>query len=394
MLKTIFLLFIALSFVDIAFAQKRFNLTVKLDSTINPEKIHYQYNDGENLTLLPDTFGDKRTIVLERDYYSQMAIITISYIDSTKKSYATDFFLNDKPAVIVLHFKANDNNELGYTQFKNAVPIYDSTANKSWGKLQKFMIDTVMAKENMALDLFLKQNNGFGNNDSVRRVFNRFYKRHMNRAMLYLKRYPEDYFSFWYFIDQVAQPNGILKQDTAYLKEQLAFFKAVFPVRYTGSVEGKELIKAFATAINPPPPALKLNEDVPPFSITTIDGKKISLNDLKGKYVLLDFWATWCQPCLAKIPFVKEIRKNYPADKLVIIGISSDIDSKKLNAFVKQKEMNWLHFYDLHSVLGKLYGIDGIPLLVLINKEGKMIYQSDANRNDEQNLPKVLNSLN
>lgn len=333
MKPNLFLTITFFTFPFVSYAQKSFNVTIKLDSSINPQNVRYQYYDGKNTTFVPDTFSNKRVIVLKDKFYSPFTSINISYTDSAKAFFDNDFFINDMPATISFYSKPNKGNKLVYTSIKNAVPIYDTAANKTWAKMVVFMTDTTVTKQNEAFDLFLTQHSGFIKNDSLTRVFNTFYKARLNRSMLFLKQYPDDYFSFWYFIQQVAQLSGALSRDTAYLKEQLAYLKTVFPAKYTDSIAGKALIKAYEAKIQPS--VLKLNEAVPPFTITTIEGKKISLNQLKGKYVLLDFWATWCPPCLADMPFIKEIRKKYPLEKLVIIGVSLDHDSKKLEAFVK-----------------------------------------------------------
>lgn len=391
MLKIIFISSICLFFINTAYAQKSFTVTIKLDSSINPKKVHYEYYDGKSTVFLPDTFGDKRVVVLKSEYYSPLASFTINYTAPVNTSYPDTFFLNEKPAIINFYFKANSGNKLGYTFIQNTAPVYDTTTNKTWKKLNAFMIDTAMTRENKAFNYFMEHNPGFGRNESLRQIFNGFYKRHLNRVMLFLKKYPDDYFSFWYFRQQVAQSTGVLKKDTAYLKEQLAYLKSVFPTKYTESAEGKELIRTFEEAIKP---SLKLNETAPPFTITAIDGKKISLDDFKGEYVLLDFWATWCPPCVAEIPFVKQLRKKYSRDKLEIIGISEDLDLKKLNAFVKKEAMNWPHFYDRYKEITQLYGINAYPALILIDKEGKIIYKSDYVKNDKDVLPKVLEGLN
>ncbi|MGZ3753878.1 MAG: peroxiredoxin family protein [Mucilaginibacter sp.] len=331
-------------------------------------------------------------IVLKNKYYSPLASFTINYTDLINTSYRNAFFLNEKPAVINVYFKANNKNELNYSSIENASPIYDITVNKVWQGLTAFMIDTAMGKENKAFNEFLEQNkNRLGSNDSLKRIFNNFYKTRLNRIMLFLKKYPNDYFSFWYFRQQVAQPTSVLKKDTAYLKEQLAYLKSVFPAKYTESIEGKELIRTFEDATKP---SLKLNEMAPPFTITTIDGKKISLSELKGKSILLDFWATWCAPCVAEIPFVKQLRKNFSSDKLEIIGISEDLDLKKLIAFVKKEQMTWPNYHDRYKEITQLYGIEVYPTLILINIEGKVIYKSNHVKNDEDELPKALKALN
>jgi len=390
MLRFIFLFAITVFFINMAAAQKSFDITIRLDSSINPQKIKYQYYNGKSIIFLPDTFGNQRVVRFKQEYYSPLASFTIYYTDSNQNPYNNDFFISNKPAVISFYFKPNNENKLYYSAIVNASPIFDTVANKILGKLNAFMTGTAMTKENAAFDLFLKQNPNFNKNDSLKRVFNKFYKSHLNRAMLFLKKYPDDYFSFWYFIRQVAQVNQVLGKDTAYLKEQLAYLKSVFPAKYTESVEGKALIETYEAIIYP----LRLNKTAPLFTVTAIDGERINLSEFSGKYVLLDFWATWCPPCMAEIPFIKEVRKNNPTDKLVIIGISQDVNLKQLTATVKNKAMNWLQFYDKDTKISHLYGLNEYPTLILLNKDGKVIYKSDHKTADSEALPKLLNAIN
>lgn len=386
MSKSISLFFVFIFFTTLLFAQKRFDITIRLDSSINPQSVHYQYYNGKNLTFVPDTFGNVRTVNLKGEYFSPLVSVNISYSDPSKTYYGNDFFINDKPALINLYFKPNKENMLNYRTAANAYRIYDTTSNEVWRKLKSFTMN-----ESDSLVLFFDRNKkGFQGNDSLTRVFNRIYKGMHQRAMLFLKDYPDDYFSFWYFYQQVAKPSfDYFKNDTAYLKSQLAYVKSVFPPKFTESIEGKEIIKTYEAIINP----LKINENVPAFSVTTLDGKKISLSVFKGKYVLLDFWATWCAPCMAELPFIKEIRKSNDPDKFVIIGISQDRDIRKLIATVKKESMDWLHFHDLNGEISRLYGVGRFPTLILLNKDGKMIYESDLETEDKDALPKVLARL-
>jgi cytochrome c biogenesis protein CcmG, thiol:disulfide interchange protein DsbE len=78
----------------------------------------------------------------------------------------------------------------------------------------------------------------------------------------------------------------------------------------------------------------------PDFSVTTLDGQTIQLSELKGKRVVLDFWATWCPPCVMEIPHFIKLRAENPADELVLVGISSE-DENTLKAFVKKKGINY-----------------------------------------------------
>lgn len=78
----------------------------------------------------------------------------------------------------------------------------------------------------------------------------------------------------------------------------------------------------------------------PDFAVTTLDGQTIRLSELKGKRVVLDFWATWCPPCVMEIPHFIKLRDENSADELVLVGISSE-DENTLKSFVKKKGINY-----------------------------------------------------
>ncbi|MBV8255165.1 MAG: TlpA family protein disulfide reductase [Chitinophaga sp.] len=131
-------------------------------------------------------------------------------------------------------------------------------------------------------------------------------------------------------------------------------------------------------------------QQAPNFSATDLNGQKVELNAFKGKYVLLDFWATWCPPCMAKIPFLKDIRKKYPVDKLEIISVSLDHTKAQCQRTVHSKGMNWIHIYDRQNI-PSAYGISYIPTLFLIDPKGKIIYNNDVNTESE--LLRILDQI-
>ena len=140
---------------------------------------------------------------------------------------------------------------------------------------------------------------------------------------------------------------------------------------------------AVAVAYTPPKPpvyfdpALKVGME--PFSLTGNDlaGKAVSLSEYKGKVLLLDFWATWCGPCVAELPNVQEAYKKYHEKGFEIVGISLDraTDKAKLETFIHEKGMPWRQIYDgkyWQSVNAVKYGVRAIPFTLLIGKSGKI----------------------
>jgi thiol-disulfide isomerase/thioredoxin len=110
----------------------------------------------------------------------------------------------------------------------------------------------------------------------------------------------------------------------------------------------------------------------PGFSVKSISGDELSLEALKGKVVLLDFWATWCGPCRAEMPAVKEIWKKYKGNQFVIVGISQDHDRGALDRYLKEEGITWPQIYEasLQGRISRSYGVRAIPHTVLIDQEG------------------------
>jgi thiol-disulfide isomerase/thioredoxin len=107
------------------------------------------------------------------------------------------------------------------------------------------------------------------------------------------------------------------------------------------------------------------------------DGAKFDLADLKGKVVLVDFWATWCGPCIAEIPNMKKMYKKYHDQGFEIVGLSIDEDRDALQEFLEDRQLPWTILHDKENE-GQHpatvdYGVFGIPCMILVGKDGKVI---------------------
>ena len=114
----------------------------------------------------------------------------------------------------------------------------------------------------------------------------------------------------------------------------------------------------------------------PGFQETDVDGKPLSVASEKGKVVLIDFWATWCGPCVQELPNVLKAYGQYHAKGFDIIGVSLDQDKAKLASFTKEKQMTWPQYCDgkgWESKLATTYGITSIPATYLLGRDGKII---------------------
>lgn len=119
-------------------------------------------------------------------------------------------------------------------------------------------------------------------------------------------------------------------------------------------------------------PELARASMAPPFTVTSLDGKRISLDDLQGKVVLLDFWATWCGPCREALPHVREIAKKFEGQPLIVLSVSVDTDEAKWKEFVVKNEMIWPQYFDrgFTGPIAKSFGVQAIPHTFTIDADG------------------------
>ena len=109
------------------------------------------------------------------------------------------------------------------------------------------------------------------------------------------------------------------------------------------------------------------------FNMKDLDDNDLSLEQYRGKVVLLDFWAVWCGPCIAEMPNVKQVYEKYKDENFQIIGISLDESRDALVGYLEKEGITWPQFFDgngWRNQVAGMYGINAIPHTYLIDGEG------------------------
>lgn len=122
--------------------------------------------------------------------------------------------------------------------------------------------------------------------------------------------------------------------------------------------------------------SVQIGQPAPQFTINGVDGKPIKLSDFKGKYVMLDFWASWCMPCRKENPNVVKAYHTYKDKNFTILGISLDKDPVAWKGAIAADQLTWAHASDLkdfESPTAVLYAIEAIPSSFVIDPSGKIV---------------------
>ncbi|HQR92284.1 MAG: hypothetical protein B7Y15_06985 [Bacteroidetes bacterium 24-39-8] len=144
------------------------------------------------------------------------------------------------------------------------------------------------------------------------------------------------------------------------------------------------------------PPAANdplINKQAPEISLPDVNGKMISLSSFKGKYVLVDFWASWCGPCRAENPKLVAVYQKYKDKNFTILGVSLDEEKEYWLQAIKADQLTWTHISELKKWESKVvsdYGFDGIPYSVLIDPSGKVIATKLRSAELDQQLAQIF----
>ncbi len=114
----------------------------------------------------------------------------------------------------------------------------------------------------------------------------------------------------------------------------------------------------------------RVGQRAPDFELKNLDGQTISLEDLRGKAVLLNFWATWCGPCRGEMPYLEEIYQEWSDEKLLLLAINIGESSSQAKDFLQSNNLSLPVLLDIRQAVAEQYNITAIPTTFFIDKDG------------------------
>jgi thiol-disulfide isomerase/thioredoxin len=266
-------------------------------------------------------------------------------------------------------------NEYYFIDEKSSVNIisYEKMGGDKLGSYIKGRLD-------IAFNFYFKNKNKFGVDAALLREGFALFDTVTLKTFEFIRLHPDLYISFWTLLTDITQTSKhIIPPDTL-----MRFYNTALPNKYKQTEAGKYLGSVIQNKL-----AIISSQKFPDFSTTDINKNKIELSKLKGKYVLIQLWASWCAPCVKEMPDLKIINDGYKNSDFALISFSIDQDSSAFKKAIDKYSMNWTQVLgdaNLCSLLGDL----AVPQLYLIDKDGRTIYNRSSAKDPDMVLLKKM----
>lgn len=296
---------------------------------------------------------------------------------SINDEYSADFFLENAAIEIELDVaNTNENKQLTpiirgsgmYDQILKQNAIRDSIFNDPKYDRLKEVPDAYRAAKT--------------NNDTIKMEEYKTIMYSPNFQNLSKERTNEMRNAIFYFVEQnpssPVAPNvmGFQYTEGRMTKDELKKYHAIFEGDAKKTAFYQFYDKVYDEVFN----KFGVGAKVPDFTLTTVDGEQLTLSEVKGKYILIDFWASWCVPCRASFPHLKELYKQYKDKGFEIVAIGTADQEDKWRKAIIEDQTPWLHVYDVNTKGRKMYGpvaeqykVPYLPTTFLLDDKGTIV---------------------
>lgn len=265
------------------------------------------------------------------------------------------------------------NNSIATTKIsRNVIPAYDTAVNS--------FFKGMVAERYSAAEELVKVLNKVNYSKSE---FSTACKKVNQKTLEYLGKAGSSYLSFWYFENEVFGPAiTYLENDTSYLRRIRKMLTTFYGARFSSLTSYHRMAVYLDRVLSR---KLKAGDIAPGFK-QILDLRKNNLgHKSENSFMILDFWASWCGPCLAQIPATKDLVRRLREDSIdiEIVGISMDKSEEVMRKTIQKYGIDWINILDQNGKIASDFRVLAIPFLVLIDEKGRILYISDGSNEIE-----------
>lgn len=362
---------------EVSFGQGKFDVKIILNKNINVKKLIVSVDNGKT-EYLPKLESTSSGIRIRGEYFGAYAEVLVKYPKENSSNFfmLSTFFVGQEPATIHFRFTRDRDSILNHYLLR-------STKDFKEEKLKMNQYDSA-AKEK-ANAFVRKYGNKTFSDTTLFRQFLKLDEEIYDKDLEFILNNKDSYYAFSFFRRNFVNSKRLSS-------DSILSILGSFPDKFKNSEEA-ESIRNLINGLE----LVKLNGKAPDFSSKDINGRKVLLsNHTRKGYVLLNFWATWCGPCLEEMPALKSLYERYRDKNLMIISIAYSSNQSDFQKDIKKYQMAWINIYNDVDLINSYGGEKPIPRLYLIDKKGMIIYAKDVDSPDIEleRLKKVLsNSL-
>lgn len=334
--------------------QQKFSLEISMPNKNLSKKTFIEFDNGRVISKSLSIPSNGK-LSLSDSFYSIKAVIYLRIKDSINE-YSNAYFVSNKPAKFIFQYIDTVTNKA----------IFKTINADELSEVGEKQYKAFTLKEERDISDFFRGNGekmSKGDSNAIA-TSNQKILAVINKRLEFIKENRDLYYSFWVFRKNIIG-NLLLNPDSL-----LNFYHTTFLPDFKKTEEGDQII----SFLNGRLISSKNKTLAPEFSSFDLTGKKINLKNYRGKFIILNFWATWCVPCIAEIPALGQIRKETSSKKLEFIAISFDDDIEVMKTGIKKYKLDWNVNIHYDETIRKKYGVSSLPMLFLIDDKGRIIY--------------------